>query len=63
MRRDKIFYSLNIEDIQNVAIDIIGRLLTKEEIEKIIPSIEVKISWYCAIADSIRETINRDNKF
>jgi hypothetical protein len=60
--RNDIFYSLNVEDIQTVAVEEIDRELTDDEIEKIIDSIAEKISWYDAIAESINEVIVENNK-
>ena len=57
MKSSKIIYSLNVEDIQTVALEEIERNLSPEEIEKIKESIADKIYWYNAIADSINETI------
>jgi len=57
MKNNKIIYSLNIEDIQTVALEEIERNLSQEEIEKIIESIAEKINWYDAIANSINEKI------
>lgn len=58
MENDKTIYSLNEEDVQTVALQEIERKLSPEEIKKIIPSIEKKINWYDAIADSINEILN-----
>jgi hypothetical protein len=55
MKSSKIIYSLNIEDIQTVALQEIERNLSPEEIEKIKNSIADKINWYDAIANSINE--------
>lgn len=52
-----IIYSLNIEDIQTVAVQEINRELTEDEIEKITDSIGEKINWYDAIYNSIIEKI------
>jgi len=57
MKKGKIIYSLNIEDIQTVALQEIERNLSSEEIEKIIYSIADKINWFDAIANSINEKI------
>ena len=57
MKSSKIIYSLNVEDIQTVALEVVERKLSPEEIEKIKESIADKIYWYNAIADSINETI------
>lgn len=57
MRSSKIIYSLNVEDIQTVALEEIERKLSSEEIKKINKSIADKINWYDAIANSINEKI------
>lgn len=55
--KNKFIYSLDIEDIQDVAQQEIGRDLSTQEIKKVKGSIEKKIKWYDAIADSISENI------
>ena len=55
--KNDIFYSLNIEDIQTVAIQELDRELTGDEIEKVTCIVGDKINWYDAILDSIVETI------
>ena len=57
MKNNKIIYSLNVEDIQTVALQEIERNLSSKEIEKIEKSIADKINWYDVIADSINEKI------
>lgn len=57
MKKTKIIYSLNEEDIQTVALQELERKLSPEEIKKVIPVIEQKINWYESIADSINENI------
>lgn len=57
MKSGKIIYSLNVEDIQTVALQEIERNLSPEEIEKIKTSIADKMNWYDAIADSIDEKL------
>jgi hypothetical protein len=57
MKKNKIIYSINVEDIQNVANDELERDLTDEEIESIIDLIGDNIGWYDAIADAISEKI------
>lgn len=52
-----MIYSLYEADIQTVSLQELGRELTFEEIQKIIPLIENKMNWYDAIADSINERI------
>jgi DNA replicative helicase MCM subunit Mcm2 (Cdc46/Mcm family) len=55
--KNDIVYSLNIEDIQTVAIQEIDRELTEDEIEKVKDLIGEKINWYDAILNSIIEII------
>lgn len=57
MKTNKITYSLNIEDIQTVSNQELGRDLSIEEIEKIKDAIAEKINWYDAIANTIEEKI------
>lgn len=57
MKSSEIIYSLNVEDIQTVALQEIERNLSPEEIEEIKETIADKIKWYDAIADSINEKI------
>jgi hypothetical protein len=57
MKNSKIVYSLNVEDIQTVALQEIKRNLSQEEIEKIKESLADQINWYDAIANSINEKI------
>lgn len=57
MDNNKIIYSLNVEDIQNVANQELDRDLTDKEIIKITDTIAEKIPWYDAIVDSIQEKI------
>jgi hypothetical protein len=62
MRSDKIFYSLNIKDIQTVAIDVLERKLTDEEIEKILNPIADRMFWYDAIEDAILLEIGSNDR-
>lgn len=55
MKKNKIIYSINVEDVQTVSTEILGRELSTKEIEKIINAIGEKINWYDIIADSINE--------
>ena len=55
--RDDIIYSLNVEDVQTVALEEIDRELTAKEIEKIKDLIAENINWYDAILGSINAKI------
>ncbi len=61
MKKNKIIYSLNEEDIQTVAREELGRELSSKEIKKIIEPIAEKINWFDVIANSIEEEIGDDN--
>ncbi|NUM75175.1 hypothetical protein HUU40_12505 [candidate division KSB1 bacterium] len=54
---DDIIYSLNIDDVQTVAMDEIGRELSLSEIKSIEDLIGDNINWYDAILDAINAKI------
>ncbi len=55
-----VFYSLNEEDIQNVASQEIERKLSETEIERIKDLIASNINWYDAIANAIYEKVKTE---
>ncbi len=55
---NRIFYSLNIEDIQTVALEELDRVLTGEEIEMIMNEVPERIPWYEIIADVMYQKID-----
>lgn len=57
--RDTIIYSLNVEDVQTVALEELDRELTMKEIEKIEDTIAENIDWYGAILDAINAKLVR----
>jgi len=59
--KSDIVYSLNIEDIQTVAVQEMDRELTEVEIEMVRNLIGEKINWYDAILSSIIEKIDSSN--
>ena len=60
--KNQIIYSLNTEDLQNVAQQEIERELSSTEIIKLKEIIAKKINWYDAVADSITEFVDQNNK-
>lgn len=52
---DKIIYQLVIKDLQVVALEILKRELTHDEIESISKKISDSIDWYDNISIVIRE--------
>lgn len=57
MKNSDVFYSLTIEDIQNVALERLNRQLTVVELESVIPAVEKSISWFEIIDFAIGEKI------
>lgn len=61
MNTSKIIYSINIEDVQNVAEEEFGRKLSKKELGIIENKIGDYIDWYSAIDTAIQsEILHRD---
>lgn len=52
MRKDKIVYSINIGDIQQVAEDELHRKLNDDELKQVIDKMGDYITWYDAISYS-----------
>jgi hypothetical protein len=52
-----MIYWLNVEDVQNVAKDELGRELTSDEIKKIVEPISENIDWTSAISIAIEQHI------
>lgn len=60
MNNSKIIYSINIEDVQTVAEDELGRELTSDELKIIENKIGDYIGWYDAIANAINNELRID---
>jgi hypothetical protein len=57
MKDEDIFYSLEIEDIQNVADNALGRKLSNDEVKRVVRIVEGRIPWYDIIDEAINESI------
>lgn len=57
----KIIYSINIEDVQYVAEEELGRKLTNKELKIVEDKIGDYIDWYNAIETTIRNEILEDD--
>jgi len=55
---DKIVYSLNVRDIQEVAKQVLGRNLIRKEIASVEESVGGYIDWFQAIENAIREHVS-----
>lgn len=58
MKPSKIIYSLNIEDVQNVAEQELERALTKKELKIIEDKVGDYIDWYEAIRLSLNDAVS-----
>jgi len=58
-RKDKIIYSLNVEDLQNVADDVLNRKLNTNEIKTLQDKIGNHIDWYDTIHNAIIQNIRK----
>jgi nucleoside-triphosphatase THEP1 len=54
---DRIVYSINVDDIQEVAQQVLERALTKKEVVMVGKSIGDYLDWFQAIENSIRKHI------
>ncbi|CAG1770275.1 hypothetical protein BAC3_00921 [uncultured bacterium] len=55
MNRKKIIYSINIEDVQNVAEQELDRKLTEEELRLVEDRLGDYVGWYEAILHAMNE--------
>jgi hypothetical protein len=56
---DRIVYSINVSDIQDVANQTLKRPLTKKEVILVEDSVGDYLDWFQAIGNSIREYVKR----
>lgn len=61
MYKNKIIYSINFEDVQNVAEQELGRKLTKKELLIVEAKLGDYIDWYEAINSVICNKILKSN--
>ena len=54
---DRIVYSINVRDIQEVANQVLDRALTKEEVGLVEDSVGGYIDWFQAIENSIHRHV------
>jgi len=59
MKKNKVIYSINIEDVQAVALQEYERLLTDNELKIVENNIGDQFDWYEAIAYVISEHVHR----
>jgi len=54
---EKVIYSINIEDVQNVAGERLYRHLNEEELKRVEDKLGGYIDWYGTISDTIDDVI------
>ena len=57
MEKEKIIYSINIEDVQNVANEKLNRDLNEDELKLVEDKLGDYIDWFGAISDTISDVI------
>ena len=57
MRKNKVIYSINIEDVQNVAEQELDRELTADELKIVEEKIGHQVDWYSAISETLDKYI------
>jgi len=57
MDREKIIYSINVEDVQNVADQELARELTEDELKIVENKLGDYIDWYGSISTAIDDII------
>lgn len=62
MKPSKIIYSINIEDVQTVAEEKLGRKLNHKELKIVEDKIGDYIDWYEAITLALNEAVNLQKK-
>ena len=58
MKDSDVFYALEVSDIQSVAEESIGRILSSEEVTLVASEVEKQMPWYDVIEDSIERVIS-----
>ena len=58
MKPSKIIYSLNIEDVQNVAEEELGRQASKRELKIVEDKVGDYIDWHEAISLSLNDAVS-----
>ena len=60
--KERIFYSLNEEDIQFVAKDVLNRKLSKKELQLVKDNTSNSIKWFDIIEHAIIEEVKLNKK-
>ena len=58
---DKIVYSINVKDVQNVATEQYGRKLTEKEVNFVEERLGDYVDWYESVCSALTD-LSRNNK-
>lgn len=61
MKRTDILYSINVQDVQDVAHREYNRQLNQEEVKSVAHKLGEYIDWYEAVNTAVAETIHKGN--
>lgn len=61
MNKEKIIYSINIEDVQNVAAEKLGRELTEKEVNFVEDKLGDYIDWHNSICLALNDLDDNKN--
>ncbi|MBI5216764.1 MAG: hypothetical protein HY960_13510 [Ignavibacteriae bacterium] len=61
-KSERIIYSLTVEDVQNVAEEVLGRTLTTKEISCVEESVGDSIDWFGVIEEAIHKHIKIEDE-
>lgn len=61
MNNNKIIFSRNIEDLQIIALEEIGRELTDAEILRLAPLLGDYVNWHDGVAHAILDHVKSDS--
>jgi len=59
MKRTDILYSINVQDVQDVALQELNRKPNDKEIESVADKLGEHIDWYEAVNSAVTQTIQK----
>lgn len=59
MKKTDILYSINVQDVQDVAYREYSRQLNQEEVESVARKLGEYVDWYEAVNTAVAETIRK----
>lgn len=62
MKPETVIYSLTVEDVQTVAMEVLNRELTNTEINSLMEPIHDRLTWFNAIEDAILVCLKKEGQ-